>query len=102
MPIAPRVSSLAEVALHSDGPTNFSLALRDFVDGFYEDPAAEKLTDEPADLSCVLADDGYANAYLAATAEYLANRYHLTIPRWSQQPSRVLANPVFAMKTYEG
>lgn len=102
MPIAERVSSLAEVAELSDTAENFSLAFRDFLDGFYEAPLEERLRAEPADLTLTLLDGGYANAYLAATAEYLARGYKLKVPRWSLHPARVLDEPRFAMQTHEG
>jgi len=102
MPFAQRISSLAEVAECSDTPENFSLAFRDFLDGFYEGPSEEKLRVEPADLSMTLNDAGYANAYLAATAEYLARCSQLAVPRWSLNPARIADKPSFAMQTHEG
>ncbi|HEV7401996.1 MAG TPA: hypothetical protein VGO11_03685 [Chthoniobacteraceae bacterium] len=102
MPIAERIASLAEVAECSDNAEHFSLSFRDFLDGFYPDPSDEKLRDEPADLRAILNDDGYANAYLAATAEYLARCYKLTVPRWSMNPARIVDRPRFAMKTHAG
>lgn len=102
MPIAERIVSLAEVAECSDNSEHFSLSFRDFLDGFYADPSDEKLRDEPADLRATLNDGGHANAFLAATAEYLARCYKLTVPRWSMNPARILARPRFAMKTHEG
>jgi hypothetical protein len=102
MPIPQRISSLAQVAECSDTPENFSLAFRDFLDGFYEGPAEDKLRVEPADLRTTLNDGGYANAYLAGTAEYLARCFKLTVPRWSLNPARIADEPRFAMKTHEG
>jgi hypothetical protein len=102
MPIAQRVASLAEVAELSDTPENFSLAFRDFLDGFYEAPSDGRLRGEPADLRAALQDGGYADAYLAATAEYLARCFNLTVPRWSLNPARIADEPRFAMKTHEG
>lgn len=102
MPIAERVSSLAEVAQLADTPESFSLAFRDFLDGFYEAPSQEKLSSEPGDLRAVLNDRGYANAYLAGTAEYLARCYKLAVPRWSLSPQRIADEPRFAMETHEG
>src|SRR3954469_9264062 len=102
MPIAQRISSLAEVAEYSDTPENFSLAFRDFLDGFYEGPSEEKLRVGPADLRATLNDAGYANAYLAGTAEYLVRSFELTVPRWSLNPARIADKPSFAMQTHEG
>jgi hypothetical protein len=102
MPIAERISSLAEVAQLSDTPENFSLAFRDFLDGFYEAPLEEKLRVEPANLTKALSDAGYANAYLAGTAEYLARCFKLPVPRWSLNPARIADEPRFAMQTHEG
>lgn len=102
MPIAQRIPSLAEVAEYSDTPEHFSLAFRDFLDGFYEAPSDEKLRAEPADLRMKLNDAGYANAYLAATAEYLARCFKFAVPRWSLNPARIADKPRFAMQTHEG
>jgi hypothetical protein len=102
MPVVPYTESLAKVAEQSPTPEHFSYALRDFLDGFYEQPEASKLAEEPPFLVDRLKDEGYADAYLAAVAEHLAGQYRFPVPAWCHQPGRSLREPHFAFKTPEG
>jgi hypothetical protein len=102
MPIAARIGSLAAVAKAADTPENFFYALRDFLDGFYPAPSAEHLRDEPERLAARLNDDSYADAYLAAVAEHLAQAHNLPVPAWANDPTRIVREPRFAFKTPEG
>jgi hypothetical protein len=102
MAIAQRLASLAEVAQVSNTSERFAMACRDFLDGFYEAPTEEKLRPEPPKLAPSLEDEGYADAYLAAMAEYLAHRYRMKVPVWSRGPGRIANRPAFAMDSYEG
>ncbi len=102
MPIAARIASLAAVADAAGTPEQFSYALRDFLDGFYPEPSAEKLREEPVRLACRLGDQNYADAYLAAVAEHLASAHGLPVPGWANDPTRVVTEPTFAFKTPEG
>jgi hypothetical protein len=102
MPIAPRLASIAAIADASGTPEDFSFALRDFLDGFYENPSAERLSEEPQILESRLQDNRYADAYLAAVAEYLAEKFDLPLPLWATKPERICREPQFAMKTPEG
>ncbi|MDR2113239.1 MAG: hypothetical protein LBQ62_09090 [Candidatus Accumulibacter sp.] len=67
----------------------FDAFLREFCDEFYiEQDAAERaamLEAEPP-----LSDDEKHDAYLAASAEHLARRYHLPVPDWTNRPARFL------------
>jgi len=102
MPSVPHLESLAQVAERSRTSEHFSFALRDFLDGFYAQPAAVKLMEEPPFLVEGLRDKGYADAYLAAVAEHLAGQYRFPVPAWSRDPRRTLREPHFAFKTPEG
>ena len=79
---------------------SFGYKVRDFLDRFRENPSYELLADEPARLSDILGDDGYADAFLAATAAFLAQKHQLPIPPWAAGTSRALAEPHFAAKSH--
>jgi len=102
MPVAARIGSLAAVAQAADTREQFFYALRDFLDGFYPEPSAEKLREEPVRLTARLADQNYADAYLAAVAEHLASAHGLPVPAWAKDPTRVATEPTFAFKPPEG
>ena len=102
MPVVPHLESIAAIAEQAKTAEHFSYGLRDFLDGFYANPQASGLGDEPRYLEEILHDEGYADAYLAATAEHLAGRYGLPVPAWCRNPQRSLKEPKFAFKTPEG
>ena len=102
MPVVPHLESIAAIAGQSVSAQHFSLAFRDFLDGFYENPQAAKLADEPRRLTSILNDDGYADAYLAAMADHLASQYRFPVPAWCRNPELSLKEPHFAFKTPEG
>jgi len=102
MPVVPHFESIAALAEQSATAEHFSLGFRDFLDGFYENPQASKLVDEPRHLIDVLCDGGYADAYLAGLAEHLAGQYRFPVPAWTQSPGRSLKEPTFVFKTPEG
>jgi hypothetical protein len=102
MPVVPHLESIAAMAGQVTTSEHFSFGLRDFLDGFYENPQASKLADEPRLLTDVLNDEGYADAYLAALAEHLAGQYRFPVPSWCSNPERSLKEPKFAFKTPEG
>lgn len=102
MPVIPHLESIAAIAGQSITAEHFSLGFRDFLDGFYESPQAFKLAEEPRSLIKILNDEGYADAYLAALAEHLAQQYRFAVPAWCRNPKRSLKEPKFAFKTPEG
>ena len=102
MPVVPHLESICAVAEQSVTKDHFSFGLRDFLDGFYENPSASKLADEPRYLAKIRNDEGYLDAYLAAIAEHLAGKYRLPVPAWCQNPQRSLKRPNFAYNTPEG
>ncbi len=80
---------------------DFGYMLRDFLDRFREQPDPALIAEEPVLLSSILKDHGVADAYLAATAAWLANRHGLSIPLWAASASRALGVPWFAARTHK-
>lgn len=90
---AGRPGTLAEVAARvRTGVASFDPALREFLDEFYGRPNQRQaaLAEEPARL------DAIKDAYLAATAEHLAEAFGLDAPGWTDSPGRMLHTPFFA------
>ncbi len=89
-----RPRSLKAVAVSGQAWGNTDAFLREFLDAFYTEPdqaaRAAMLAPEPP-----IGPDARMNAYLAATAEHLAQREHLPVPRWTWQPERFLHRPFF-------
>lgn len=98
--IAERIASLVEVAALTKQEGDFSVLLRDFLDGFYSDPQREKVMEEPELLCEVLHDGGVADAYIAAVCDQLCRQNRFTRPAWIKQPTRFLKYPYFAAKTH--
>ena len=96
----PRPHTLAEVARRRNTGEDFSFLLREFLDEFYgavrKGTAAECIADEPPELS-----DVREHVSLGAIGEHLARRWKLTIPPWTEHPSRFLRRPYFTT-TIEG
>lgn len=89
--------TLAEVAQLAAQGESFDLCLRNFLDGFYARPDAAALKTEPVLLVSEDPKNGAVkDAYLAATAEWLAWRFDLPPPAWAFAPSRSLHRPWFA------
>src|SRR5438876_8527276 len=89
--------TLAEVAELAARGESFDLCLRDFLDAFFAQPAAGPLAAEPMRLSDTLPQLGdVEDAYLAATAEWLAWKFNLQAPRWAFDQTRSLRRPWFA------
>jgi hypothetical protein len=89
--------TLAEVAELAAQGESFDLCLRNFLDGFYARPSAAALQEEPATLAPRIPQHGaIEDAYLAATAEWLAWRYDLPPPAWAFAAFRSLHRPWFA------
>jgi hypothetical protein len=89
--------TLAEVAELAAQGESFDLSLRNFLDGFYAGPNASAFKDEPMTLAPRIPQHGaIEDAYLAATAEWLAWRFDLPPPAWAFAESRSLRRPWFA------
>lgn len=74
--------------------------LRDFLDRFREAPSFDLIAEEPEPLEPKLRDDGRADAFLASTAAYLAQKHQFPTPVWASGTSRALEKPWFAAKTH--
>lgn len=89
--------SLAEVAALAARGESFDFCLRNFLDVFYATPNADALKTEPPRLSESNPRFGQVeDAYLAATAEWLAWKFNLQPPLWVFGPGRSLRRPWFA------
>jgi hypothetical protein len=89
--------TLAEVAALAARGESFDFCLKNFLDGFYPRPVPVALAIEPELLAKELPDIGsVADAYLAATAEWLAWKFDLPPPPWAFNPARSLRRPWFA------
>jgi hypothetical protein len=89
--------NLADVAALTARGESFDLALRNFLDAFYARPEAARLAAEPASLRATVPTLGpVEDAYLAATAEWLATQFHFPVPSWTSGEQRKLHRPWFA------
>ena len=79
---------------------SFGYSLRDFLDRFRDTPSPDLLAQEPALLEPRLKDNGRADAFLASTAAYLAQKHQFPVPSWASGCSRALEKPWFAAKTH--
>ena len=88
------LAGVAELAAQGEP---FDLCLRNFLDDFYAHPSSAALQAEPLALESRDSKNGAVkDAYLAATAEWLAWRYDLPAPQWAFAASRSLHRPWFA------
>ena len=88
-----RPQTIEEVAHRSRYQmATFDQHLAEFLDEFYLHPneRQNRLLAEPEPLSAI------ADAYLAASTEYLADCYGLATPPWCYQPKRFLETPHFS------
>ena len=89
-----RPSTLIEVAeAAKTSNQDFRIALAGFLDNFYTTPSArQRMIDAEPPFTGVEVTD----AYLGAVGEHLARRWALAIPPWTDDPRRMLDQPVFA------
>ena len=89
-----RPSTLAEVAERRQAREDFGRLLSEFLDQFYQALASggaqAMIAMEPAAL-----DDAREHALLGAAGEHLARRWKLSIPEWTNDPSRFLRQSYF-------
>lgn len=94
------IEDIAARVLQSE--TDFGTAFREFLDVFYYSRRKKyRLEREPELLVGFLNDDGVADAYLAAIAVTLCQKYRLTTPHWALSKSRVAKVPFFSMNLPE-
>ena len=92
-----RPKTLAEVAQLTINGDSFDRCLANFLDGFYAAPNARALADVPPLLAPGLGEPGRVqDAYLAATAEELANAHQFPVVAWTADEARKLHRPWFA------
>ena len=92
-----RPQTLAEVAEMAGAGEPFDYCLANFLDDFYLAPRFEALAAEPLLLAAKFGEVGQIeDAYLAATAEELAERCSVECPEWTTGPGRALHRPWFA------
>jgi hypothetical protein len=92
--------SMRELFEETHSQESFSYKLRDFLDRFRDEPSIELIKDEPALLASQLGDQGRADAYLASTAAWLAQRHHMPTPPWARGTARCLEKPWFAARSH--
>lgn len=91
--LSQRPHTLHELSVRvRDGKQAFDPGLRELLDEFYANPARREiaLRVRPVPL------DDIRDAYLAATAEYLASAFGMAVPDWSETHGRALRRPFFA------
>ena len=79
--------------------TDFSYAIRNFLDRFKSNPNPVLLQDEPALLADLIGDEGYADAFVASTAAYLCQIHDLKAPTWVNASCRKMRVPHFGAKS---
>ena len=92
-----RPKTLAEVAALAAQGDSFDRCLANFLDEFYAVPSVAALAATPALLAPQFGELGRVqDAYLAATAEELAQARAFTVPAWTGAEVRRLHRPWFA------
>ena len=80
------------------GGEPFAVSLGNFLDQFYASPSDAALAAEPALLAGAVENGAYYDAFLAATAEYLATEYGFAVPAWVEGRSRFLPEPRLSLR----
>ncbi len=89
--------ALSEVARQTLSGDSFDRCLANFLDEFYAFPDSGALEEPPPPLAPAFGKVGCVqDAYLAAVAEELANRFNLPVPPWTSNGTRALHEPWFA------
>ena len=97
-----RPNTLKQVAEHASDLQEFGLLLRDWIHQVTRGdvsnrPALQRSIDEtPPLLRTKFGQGEVADAYLAAYAEWIADKAKIDRPHWVQRSSRVLEEPWFA------
>ena len=97
-----RPTTLAEVARLSDSLSAFGMHLRDWQHAVQREGVHSRtalwhcIADEPPFCGGRFQGGDVADAYLAAYAEWLADRAVVARPVWTQDPVRVAQDPWFA------
>ena len=93
-----RPQSLWEVAELTLRGASFDICLKNFLDGFYANPASEALAREPSRIGETFHEIGFIqDAYLAAVAEVVGHEQATETLAWAFAESRSLNRPWFAL-----
>lgn len=91
-----RPATLVDVAKQAGAGHPFDMCLANFLDGFYAQPSESAIESVPELLAPQYGEMGRVqDAYLAAVAEDLAQRYSLPLPSWVRGEDRELRRPWF-------
>ncbi len=91
--------TLRESLAHVGDSTDFSYAIRNFLDRFKTNPDPSLLADEPDLISQLLGDGGYADAFAASTAAYLCQVHNIEAPSWVNHSCRRMPVPWFGAQS---
>ena len=100
-----RAGTLREVAAQSESLAEFGLNLRDWQHVIQRDHVnsrkelSRRLAEVPPLLANCFAQSVVADAYLAAYAEWIADRAGIPRPEWCADPARSAADPWFSTAT---
>jgi hypothetical protein len=100
-PIVKRPESLSEVAAESGTYQDFGYNMKDFLHTFAfaeKDgrPLEPLMAETPKRLATLFPEGRICDAFLAATADYLARTRGIPTPAWALQEDLVLADPWFS------
>ena len=93
-------SSMRDAFAEISDTESFGYRIRDFLDRFRDSPSPSLIAEEPELLQEILNDDGRADAFLASTAAYIAQKHKFPVPDWAKGTSRALDKPWFAAKSH--
>ena len=82
-----RPQTLAEVSrIARDDPSEFGLALREFLDEFYLDHPDKDAQAHRIAEAATITGDPFTDAWIGAAGEHLARRWGLEVPLWTRRP----------------
>ena len=92
-----RPQTLAEVAeIARQNPSDFAMALDEFVDEFYLDHPNKIAQQKRLDVIPCSVGDSEIDAWIGAAGEHLAQRWGLKVPNWTSRTLHfALQEPVF-------
>ncbi|MFH1022346.1 MAG: hypothetical protein V1809_03055 [Planctomycetota bacterium] len=93
------MNTIRDLAQRVAGGDGLPVALGDFLDAFYRQPAPVLLAEEPEILRGRVKDGEIFDAYLAAIAERLARQSGFDVPSWVFGGARHLHRPVFGTES---
>jgi hypothetical protein len=100
-PTFKRPASLSEVAAKSSTYEEFGYNLKDFLHTFAlaekeSRPVEPLLSEQPQRLAGLFTEGVICDAFLAATADYLARTHRVPTPAWALKEDLILAEPWFS------